>query len=41
MEQEYVSNFVLFDSDDYYNCDYACDCPDPGTGGDSCTCEDG
>lgn len=37
MNKEHVSNIANID----YIADCGnCDCPDPGTGADSCTCED-
>lgn len=38
-----LSEIVFVNTMDSYlnNCDPACDCSDPGTGADTCTCEDG
>ena len=33
--------FVNSINSSFNNCDPACDCSDPGTGADTCTCEDG
>ena len=32
--------FVNSINSSFNNCDPACDCSDPGTGADTCTCED-